>query len=204
MVKLTAAQKFLLETSQEQTVLAVHPNHVVDAAHAAASRHHSTPEIYGPHRIKILLNYIESFKSFIQQQVDLNNNIIVTLLDKPPASLDDWYDPRDYWQDKVDLIKQGMEQEEVYQAYQDLMDFIHELNDDSKFHVVEEHSAGDACRDNRLQHILGRTDEVLLIGGNLTGCLDNTLRALKDRGLRVHIIERLTFDDNPGFWGRFN
>jgi nicotinamidase-related amidase len=189
-----------------KVVLAVHPNHVIDAASAASSRWGPSPQIHGPYRLKILLNYIEKFKRFITQQRRAGSTIIVTFLDKQPATLEAWYDEGEHWQGKypdkepvADVVKLGMEQENVSQAHQDLMDFIHQHDD---IHTVVEHDAGGACKDGRLQHILKGADEVVLIGGNLTGCLKNTLKALESQGLTVNVYEHLTFDDDPSFWER--
>ena len=50
----------------QRAVLAVHPNHVVDAVSAAASVYSVNPALYGPNRLKVLLNYIEKFKVLFQ------------------------------------------------------------------------------------------------------------------------------------------
>lgn len=171
-------------------ILAVHPNYVIDAAAQADSS-----EEYKPHRLNILKNYISRFKNYINKQKQSGATIIITTLGNP------YY--LDVWQSEgTDTIEGGMEQEEVYQLHQDLMDYIHQLANDPKVYITPEEYAGAACRQGKLDHILNDVDEVQVIGGNLTGCLKNTVEALGKRpsGPTTRIVHELSFDDDPKFW----
>jgi hypothetical protein len=186
----------------KSVVLAVHPNFVVDAAQAASSKFTDNPGKHGPHRLKILKNYVNRFKRFISGKQSSGATIIITLMGDP-YSLDSWYDEIGHWE-KADPIKMGMEQEEVYQLHQDLMDFIYQLAAESNVYVIPEKSAGAACRQGKLDHILDDADEMQVIGGNLKGCLNYTVKSISKRpnGPSIKIVKELSFDDNMEFWDR--
>lgn len=202
----------------QTVVIAVHPDHVIDASAAAASVYGEQPEIYGPHRLAILKSYIDKFKKFMLKQKANGAKIVITLMGKP-SQLEGWYDKKAHWKVKripkagggykydesnVDHVKMGMEQEEVGQLHQDLIDFINQLSVDPNVDVVSEEGAGAACNRGELNHILKDADEILVIGGNLTGCLENTVRFLAKHpnGPKTKIVNELTFDDDSGFWKR--
>lgn len=192
----------LIEMATSSVVFAVHPNYIIDAASAASSKWADSPEKYGPHRMKILKNYINRFKRFLDGKVNAGSMIVITTMGEP-YSLHNWHDEKSHWE-KADAIKMGMEQEEVYQLYKDLMDYIYQLASEPNVYVVPEESAGDACKLGRLDHVLDRADEVLIIGGNLSGCLRHTIKTISKRpnGPSIRVMRELTFDDDPEFWGR--
>lgn len=192
----------LIEMAHRSVVFAVHPNYVVDAASAASSKWAENPEKHGPNRMKILKNYIDRFKRFIQGKHNSGATIVITTMGEP-YTLNNWHDEKSHWE-KADPIKMGMEQEEVYQLHQDLMDFIYELASSPNVFVVAEREAGAACRQGRLDHILDRADELQIIGGNLSGCLRNTVKNISKRpnGPSISIVKELSFDDDPSFWSR--
>ena len=182
-------------------ILAVHPNYVIDAAGAASSKYADSPEKFGPHRMKILKNYINRFKRFIAGQQNSGATIIITTMGEP-YQLHHWHDEISHWE-KADVVKMGMEQEEVYQLHQDLMDFIHQLAAENNVYVVPENEAGAACREGRLDHVLDNADEMQIIGGNLSGCLRHTVKEISKRpnGPAIRVVKELSFDDDPKFWG---
>ena len=192
----------LSEMTTNSVVFAVHPNYIVDAASAASSKWSDSPEKYGPHRMKILKNYINRFKRFISGKHNNGATIVITTMGEP-YSLHDWHDEKLHWE-KADVSKMGIEQEEVYKLHKDLMDFIYQLSADPNVHIIPEKDAGAACRQGRLDHILDRADELQIIGGNLSGCLRNTVKSISKRpnGPSINIVRELSFDDDSDFWER--
>ena len=120
-----------------------------------------------------------------------------------PYQLDNWHDPKAHYK-KNDAEKMGMEQDEVHALHQDLMDYIYERAANPNVIVTKETSAGDACRSGKLNHFFDGADEIQVVGGNLTGCLKQTVKALSRdiEGPSVRIVRELTFDDDPEFWKR--
>jgi len=192
----------LIEMADKSVVLAVHPNYIVDAVAAASSKHAENPEKFGPHRMKMLKKYIDRFKRFVDGKKNSGATVIITTMGEP-YQLHDWYDHKSHWE-KADVIKMGMEQEEVYQYHQDLMDYIYQIASEPNVYVFPEKSAGDACKNGKLDRILDHADEMLVIGGNLSGCLRNTVKMIGKRpnGPAVKIVRELSFDDDSEFWGR--
>jgi hypothetical protein len=192
----------LIEMATGSVVFAVHPNYVIDAASAASSKWADDPEKYGPQRMKILKTYIDRFKRYMSGQHNSGATIVVTTMGNP-YTLDNWHDEKSHWE-KADVVKMGMEQEEVYQLHQDLMDFIYQLASSPNVYVVPEKEAGAACREGMLDFVLDRADELQIIGGNLSGCLRHTMKSISKRpnGPSINIVRELSFDDDPEFWER--
>ena len=183
-------------------VFAVHPNYIIDAAQAAASKWAKNPEKHGPNRMKILTTYVNRFKRFIDGQLSNGATIIITTMGDP-IQLDNWYDEKAHWE-KTDLIEMEKEQAKVHNIHTELMNYISEISTSSNVFVMPETSAGDACEQGKLDHVLDDTEEVLIIGGNLSGCLKNTVKNISKRpnGPSIKVVKELTFDDNPEFWNR--
>lgn len=192
----------LYENTMKTVVLAVHPNYVVDAAAAASSKYGNQPEKHGPNRLKILINYVNQFKTYISDQLRAGSTIVITLMGEP-YQLKNWHDPKSHWE-QTNKEKQEAEQEQVIRIHQDLMDFIDKIGQHPNVHIVSEDAAGDACKNGELNNILSNANQMFIIGGNLTGCLSNTLKALSTtmNKLNVEVLEKLTFDDDPKFWSR--
>lgn len=195
----------LEEMISNSIILAVHPHYVIDAASAAASRWSESPQKYGPQRMQILINYIKKFKIFIRNKAEQNVLIIITSMGEP-ITLHNWYDQEAHWEQETDKVKIGQEQEQVYQIYKDLVDFIHEIAHNQNVHIMSEDQAGQILNSEKFINVIkkAKTNKIQILGGNLSGCLQRSIKMIEKlpNPPEIHVVTELTFDDDSKFWDR--